>query len=128
MGCRQAVRHGTLTPASVGSNPAIPDKEKQALCLLFFISDRSVQEPMQGARSQTPSPLLIAPCRRMRAEGESRLFDIRPHIIKKSRLYACFTLIGLVASIAIKVRKQSGAFNPPMSTWQKISVHYLLSF
>ena len=30
MGCRQAVRHQTLTLASVGSNPAIPAKNPKA--------------------------------------------------------------------------------------------------
>ena len=37
MGCRQAVRHQTLTLASVGSNPAIPAKNTKAKAFVFFI-------------------------------------------------------------------------------------------
>ena len=36
MGCRQAVRHGTLTPAFVGSNPAIPARKKHLLRQVLF--------------------------------------------------------------------------------------------
>ena len=32
LGCSQGVRHGTLTPASAGSNPAIPANNKEADC------------------------------------------------------------------------------------------------
>ena len=39
MGCSQAVRHGTLTPACVGSNPAIPAILKiKPLMRLFLFS------------------------------------------------------------------------------------------
>ena len=36
MGCRQAVRHGTLTPAFVGSNPAIPARKKHLRKQVLF--------------------------------------------------------------------------------------------
>ena len=36
LGCRQAVRHQTLTLAPVGSNPAIPARKKQVARLAFF--------------------------------------------------------------------------------------------
>ena len=37
MGCRQAVRHETLTLARVGSNPAIPAKKSESSAFGFFI-------------------------------------------------------------------------------------------
>ena len=37
LGCRQAVRHGTLTPAFVSSNLAIPAKKSKSQDLDFFI-------------------------------------------------------------------------------------------
>ena len=36
MGCRQAVRHRTLTPASVGPNPAIPARKKHLRRQVLF--------------------------------------------------------------------------------------------
>ena len=36
MGCRQAVRHQTLTLASVGSNPAIPANKKRTFVYQKF--------------------------------------------------------------------------------------------
>ena len=39
MGCRQAVRHQTLTLAPVGSNPAIPARKKQVGKTCFFLSN-----------------------------------------------------------------------------------------
>ena len=37
MGCSQAVRHGTLTPACVGSNPAIPARKKIKPLMRLFL-------------------------------------------------------------------------------------------
>ena len=41
MGCRQAVRHQTLTLASVGSNPAIPARKKHLRKQVLFSVKRA---------------------------------------------------------------------------------------
>ena len=49
LGCRQVVRHQTLTLASVGSNPAIPAKSEQSpLCSdFYFFYDPLAQQAEQ---------------------------------------------------------------------------------
>ena len=42
LGCRQAVRHQTLTLASVGSNPAIPARKKHLRKQVLFSTKSAV--------------------------------------------------------------------------------------
>ncbi len=72
MGCRQAVRHETLTLARVGSNPAIPANTKGtrggALCVDW--DGTNAPEPRSGVGSHSPPEDLQA---RLQDAGRANL-------------------------------------------------------
>ena len=88
MGCRQAVRHQTLTLASVGSNPAIPANKKGTFVYQKFLFCLSKPQAWYiiAARSAVH---IISPCGAVSHHAPACIFSCGLMIYKAYALIYC---------------------------------------